>query len=80
LLRDATSGVAKDIIVTVCDVRANGNVKLGFTAPEGIAIFRQEVFERMELERMHEAGIDPATAESLVKFPNQVNRRTNGPS
>lgn len=38
------------IVVTVTDVRANGQVRLGFTAPEDVTVHRDEVQLKVERE------------------------------
>lgn len=41
--------VGNDIVVTVLGIRGN-QVRIGITAPEEVAVHREEVAERIELE------------------------------
>jgi carbon storage regulator len=43
--------VGEDVTVTLLGVKGN-HVRLGFTAPAKIAVHREEVYERMQAERV----------------------------
>lgn len=40
-----------EIIITVVEVRSDGSVRLGVTAPRDIPVWREEVYEAIERER-----------------------------
>jgi carbon storage regulator len=40
-----------EIVVTVVEVRSDGSVRLGVTAPRDIPVWREEVYEAIERER-----------------------------
>ena len=46
--------IGDDIVVTVIEIK-NGRVRLGFSAPDGVTIDREEVFLRKR-EESHAAG------------------------
>jgi carbon storage regulator len=43
--------IGDDITVTVLGVRGN-QLRLGFTAPQNVAVHREEVYERIRSERL----------------------------
>ncbi len=43
------------LVITVLEVRGN-KVRLGFTAPPGVGVFRQEVWARLEPAGPSDAG------------------------
>ena len=43
--------IGDDITITVLGVRGN-QLRLGFTAPQNVAVHRQEVYERIQSERL----------------------------
>ena len=43
--------IGDEITVTVLDVKGN-QMRLGFTAPPNVAIHREEVYERIQAERL----------------------------
>jgi carbon storage regulator len=45
--------IGDDVTVTVLGVRGN-QLRLGFTAPQNIAVHREEVYERIRSERLAE--------------------------
>ncbi|MDH0046307.1 MULTISPECIES: carbon storage regulator CsrA [Pseudomonas] len=54
-----TIRINDDISVTVLGV--NGmQVRLGIEAPEGVAVHRQEIYERIQAQKEQEAGHDAA--------------------
>lgn len=54
-----TIRINDDISVTVLGV--NGmQVRLGIEAPEGVAVHRQEIYERLQAQKEQEAGYDAA--------------------
>lgn len=54
-----TIRINDDISVTVLGV--NGmQVRLGIEAPEGVAVHRQEIYERIHAQKEQEAGHDAA--------------------
>jgi carbon storage regulator len=40
-----------EIVITVVEVRSDGSVRLGVTAPRDIPVWREEVYEAIERER-----------------------------
>lgn len=68
--RDESIIIGDNIIITVVDIRGD-KVRLGIQAPNDVPVHRQEVYEAIQRETMRSQGIDSATAESLVKFPNR---------
>ncbi len=48
--------IGEDITVTVVDVR-EGQVRLGIEAPQGIRIYRQEVYERILKDNLVSSAI-----------------------
>lgn len=44
-----------EIVVTVVEVRSDGAVRLGITAPRDIPVYREEVYEAIERERQNQA-------------------------
>lgn len=47
--------IGDDITVTVLGVRGN-QLRLGFTAPQNVAVHREEVYERIRSERLANVG------------------------
>ena len=43
--------IGDDITITVLGVRGN-QLRLGFTAPQNVAVHREEVYERIQSERL----------------------------
>jgi len=43
--------IGDDITITVLGVRGN-QLRLGFTAPQNVAVHREEVYERIRFERL----------------------------
>lgn len=52
--------VGDDIIVTIIQID-KGSVKIGFEAPENVAIYRNEVYEKIKNENRGAAGSDADT-------------------
>jgi carbon storage regulator len=73
-MRNESLIIGDNIIITVVDIRGD-KCRLGIQAPPEIPVHRQEVYESIQRENMRAAGIDPDTAESLVKFPNRSQAR-----
>ena len=48
--------IGDDIVVTICGVRGD-QVRLGFTAPNDVPIYRKEIYERIK----NESKSGPAT-------------------
>lgn len=55
--------IGDDITVTVLGVRGN-QLRLGFTAPQNVAVHREEVYERIRSERL--ANVAQAMSGSLA--------------
>ncbi len=49
--------VGDDIVVTIIQID-KGSVKIGFEAPENVAIYRDEVYEKIQNEDRGAAGGD----------------------
>jgi carbon storage regulator len=47
--------VGDDIVVTIIQID-KGSVKIGFEAPENVAIYRDEVYEKIQNEDRNAAG------------------------
>ena len=55
--------IGDDIVVTVCGVRGD-QVRLGFTAPKEVPVYRKEIYDRIKKElRSEHAKRDPADHE-----------------
>ena len=51
--------IGDDIIVTICGVRGD-QVRLGFTAPDEVTVYRKEIYDRIKTELQSEhATRDP---------------------
>ncbi len=48
--------IGEDVTVTIVEVR-EGQVRLGISAPQGIRIYREEVYERIVKENMVSSSI-----------------------
>ena len=44
--------VGDDIVITVTEVRAGGKVRLGFSAPPNVRIDREEIWNKIQQEKM----------------------------
>ena len=55
--------IGDDITITVLGVRGN-QLRLGFTAPQNVAVHREEVYERIRSERV--ANVSQTMAGSLA--------------
>jgi len=44
------------IVVSILEIRGSGDVKVGVEAPKGIAVHREEHWERIQAERRGEGG------------------------
>ena len=51
--------IGDDIVVTICGVRGD-QVRLGFTAPDEVTVYRKEIYDRIKTELQSEhATRDP---------------------
>ena len=51
--------IGDDIVVTICGVRGD-QVRLGFTAPDEVPVYRKEIYDRIKTELQSEhATRDP---------------------
>jgi len=66
--RNETVIVGDDIYVTVVDIRGD-KVRLGFTAPRKITVFRKEVYDLIRKENAAAAGIQPADLTGAPDVP-----------
>ena len=63
-----TIRIGEDVVVTVLSVEAN-QVKIGVAAPREVAVQRQEVYERIQGERVEpDEAIEPARLGPIIKF------------
>lgn len=54
--RDETVMVGDDVEITVVDIRPDGKVRLGFTAPREVPIHRKEVWLAINREKQGRAS------------------------
>jgi carbon storage regulator len=50
--------IGNDVTVTVLDIKGN-QVRLGFDAPKSVSVHRQEIYERIEQEKLGKRSSDP---------------------
>ena len=51
--------IGDDIVVTICGIRGD-QVRLGFTAPDEVTVYRKEIYDRIKTELQSEhATRDP---------------------
>lgn len=54
-----------DIEVTVVEVRGR-SIKLGFDFPPGVSVLRRELYDKIQLENMEAAQLDPGLLEDAA--------------
>lgn len=52
--------IGEDVTVTVLGIKGN-QVRIGVKAPKDVSVHREEIFERIRIERDEEAGLPPVT-------------------
>jgi carbon storage regulator len=55
--------IGDEVTVTVLSVKGN-QVRFGFTAPRNVAVHREEIYERLQAERLGGAPDDPASRQA----------------
>lgn len=59
--------IGPDVVITVLEAR-DGRVRLGFTAPQGTPIHREEVFEKIARNKRNEPGTPVETRREESPF------------
>lgn len=60
--------IGSDVEMTVVDIRGD-KVRLGFIAPDSVAIHRKEIFEQIARENQAAAQIQPANVAEILQAP-----------
>ena len=65
-----------DVVVTVLEVRG-GKVRLGITAPDEIAVFREELWRRLQQDSANAVGSRQHAEESLAVLCGPSHRQVH---
>jgi carbon storage regulator len=63
--RDETIKIGDDIDVTVVDIRLDGKVRLGITAPKAITVHRYEVYRQIQ-QSLRASSIDGTVSDAVA--------------
>ncbi|NVL89395.1 MAG: carbon storage regulator CsrA [Desulfobacterales bacterium] len=59
--------IGDDVVVKVLEIKGS-QVKIGIEAPKGVAVHREEIYDRIQKENLLAAGVEAADFEAAEKL------------